>query len=83
MMGYGKRAWQSFPMMGAMDFIKCYDKKFNTLDEYMDERLKDLSLSPKKIDSLRTQLKHQYTTEYMKIFKSKFKEVMRTKEQPN
>ena len=43
MMGYGEKNWESFPMMSALDFVKCYDDRFLSPDEYINKRISDLN----------------------------------------
>ena len=35
MMGFGEKKWESFQMMSALDFLRCYDPKFMMPEEYV------------------------------------------------
>ena len=35
MMGFGEKKWESFQMMSALEFLRCYDPKFMMPEEYV------------------------------------------------
>ena len=83
MMGLGEKSWQSFPMMTAMDFIRSYEPNYVSPEDYVNERLSGLNMPAAKVAKLKDQLRHQYMSEYMQNFRSKFKEVLQTKDLPS
>ena len=76
MMGFGEKKWESFQMMSALDFLRCYDPKFMMPEEYVQQIL---AKSSRKYDEAQLeQARENWLSDYLQKFKTRLKEIVQS-----